>query len=218
MVLTFFAQRYATVQGFVKSVAAGISARSKRVLSFSQALDFVVRVIHEGPITGSNAFDTLNPMERQSFIDLLHISERCCYWTGVVLVFKQFSGFRQFSPDRIGLQSLSYSENGQSTAAGCLWSQRYVCPNTQFVEYKLFLILYRLFNDMNPNRRKNFIHLLISKYNPARADIFMTNYDNIVDNGVFFGDDARKYWEKKWESQSQKGVNATSNLDLGVVL
>ncbi|KAJ3106769.1 hypothetical protein HK100_003684 [Physocladia obscura] len=183
---------YARIDGLIKSTASNLSYRSGRILSSVQAKDFVLRVIHHGPIAGTDAFTSLTNKERENLLDLLETADIRCYWTNVKLGFSSFAGFHQFSPDRFGLQSLSYFEEGQSTAAVCLWSQR-------------------LFNDMNPNQRKNFIHLLISQYNPARANIFITNYDNNVDNGVVFGDDARKYWENKWESQSKEARESLKN-------
>jgi hypothetical protein len=59
-------------------------------------------------------------------------------------------------------------------------------------------------NDMNPNKRKSFISLLIANYNPKRADLFISNYENGVDQAVVFTSEAKKYWEKKWVSQSKE--------------
>ncbi|KAJ3015308.1 UNVERIFIED_CONTAM: hypothetical protein HDU68_012797 [Siphonaria sp. JEL0065] len=106
---------------------------------------------------------SLTAEERQTLSGLLETAEFCCYWTNVKLVFSSFAGFNQFSPDRIGLQSLSYFDDGQQTAAVCLWAQRLM--------------------NMNPDKRERFIRLLISKYNPARADIFIANYNNGVTMG-----------------------------------
>ncbi|KAJ3143188.1 hypothetical protein HK100_003866 [Physocladia obscura] len=64
---------------------------------------------------------------------------------------------------------------------------------------------------MSPDKRNRFIRLLIAKYNPTRVDIFFANYVNGVDNGVVFGDDARKYCEEKWESQSKEAREAFAN-------
>ncbi|KAJ3026438.1 UNVERIFIED_CONTAM: hypothetical protein HDU68_005644 [Siphonaria sp. JEL0065] len=183
---------YARIDGFIKSSASSLSVRSGRILSSVQAKDFVLRVIHHGPIAGTDAFTSLTSEERENLSDLLETVDIRCYWTNVNLGFSSFAGFHQFSPDRIGLQSLSYFEEGQLTAAASLWAQR-------------------LMNNMSLDKRKRFIRLLFAKYNPTRADIFIMNYVNGVDNGVVFGDDARKYWEEKWESQSQKSREQRRN-------
>ncbi|KAI8845988.1 hypothetical protein BJ741DRAFT_586294 [Chytriomyces cf. hyalinus JEL632] len=183
---------YAKIDGLIKSTASNLSYRSGRILSPIAAKDFILRVIHKGPIAGTDAVTSLTAEERQTLSGLLETAEFCCYWTNAKLVFSSFAGFNQFSPDRIGLQSLSYFDDGQQSAAVCLWAQR-------------------LMNNMNPDKRERFIRLLIAKYNPTRADIFIANYVNGVDNGVVFGDDARKYWENKWESQSKEAREAFAN-------
>jgi hypothetical protein len=66
-------------------------------------------------------------------------------------------------------------------------------------------------NDMNPNKRKSFISLLIANYNPKRADLFISNYEKGVDNAVVFTSESKKYWEKKWVSQSKEAREAFKN-------
>jgi hypothetical protein len=77
-----------------------LSRRSGRVLSPMQAQDFILRVIHRGPISGDGAFTSLTADERDSLVDLLETIEIRCFWTNVVLKFSSFAGFCQFSPDR----------------------------------------------------------------------------------------------------------------------
>jgi hypothetical protein len=108
----------------VKAVASNLSVRSGRVLTPARARDFILRVIHHGPISGEDALTSLTTQERESLLDLLETVEIRCYWTNVVLRFLSFSGYHQFTPDRIGLQSLSYYEPEQVTVAACLWAQR----------------------------------------------------------------------------------------------
>jgi hypothetical protein len=108
----------------VKRVASKLSNRSGRVLPPAQACDFILRVIHHGPISGDDAFTSLTAQEREILLDLLKTVEIRCYWTNVVLQFFSLSGYHQLTPDRIGLQSLSYYEPGQMTAAVCLCAQR----------------------------------------------------------------------------------------------
>jgi hypothetical protein len=65
---------------------------------------------------------------------------------------------------------------------------------------------------MNPNKRKRLICLLFAKYDPVRADIFINNYENGVDNAVVFTAEAKKYWENKWESQSKEAREAFASM------
>jgi hypothetical protein len=66
-------------------------------------------------------------------------------------------------------------------------------------------------NDMSPSKRNSFISLLVAKYNSGRADFFINNYENGIDNTLVFTSEAKKYWEKKWESQSKEAREAFAN-------
>ncbi|KAI8610155.1 hypothetical protein BC830DRAFT_1204025 [Chytriomyces sp. MP71] len=115
-----------------------------------------------------------------------------CYWTRHPVVFAAYGKFDQSSINRIGLQLLSYYERGQITVLACLWAQH-------------------LFNDMNPDKCKRLIRLLIQNYDPTRAHVFVNNYKNGINNGVVLTAEATKYWESKLESQSKEARDAFAN-------
>ncbi|KAJ3143189.1 hypothetical protein HK100_003867 [Physocladia obscura] len=70
---------YARIDGLIKSTASNLSYRSGRILSSVEAKDFILRVIHRGPITGTDAYAPLTSEERENLSDLLDTVDIRCY-------------------------------------------------------------------------------------------------------------------------------------------
>ncbi|KAJ3018897.1 UNVERIFIED_CONTAM: hypothetical protein HDU68_010927 [Siphonaria sp. JEL0065] len=74
-----FGGYYARIDGLIKSTASNLSYRSGRILSSVEAKDFILRVIHRGPIVGNDALTSLTIEERTTLSALLDTANIRCY-------------------------------------------------------------------------------------------------------------------------------------------
>ena len=188
--------------GFLKLQAGNLSVRTNRRIPANITYYLILRIIDLGSVSGLDCLHVMAQEDIDRIQDSVDKVPCCCYWTNLVLLFTSSAGFLH------SLQTVLAHKIYRTMKKGkLLFALHYGHRGIRYsalLYLNLNVIYLRLFNDMSPEKRHRFLRLLIAKYNPQHADMFMNNYENGVDNGIVFSSKDRKYWSDKWTSHRKE--------------